>query len=84
MVIGLPCHAPGERRRSEGAAERPVEQGEDVVITRRGRPVAQVIPIDRPLKPLDLDALRAFREKRPEQKVSAGELIRRMRDTDRY
>lgn len=61
-----------------------VEQGEDLVITRRGRPVAQVTPIDRPLKQLDLDALRAFREKQPEQKVSAGEFIRWMRDTDRY
>jgi prevent-host-death family protein len=64
-----------------------VERGEDLVITRRGRPVAQVIPIEKPqepLKPLDLDALRAFRETLPEQKVSSGEFIRWMRDTDRY
>ena len=61
-----------------------VENGEDLVITRRGRPVAQVIPIGQPAKALDLEALRAFRAKLPEQKVSAGELIRWMRDTDRY
>jgi hypothetical protein len=36
------------------------------------------------VKPLDLQALRAFRAKLPEQKQSAGEFIRWMRDTDRY
>jgi hypothetical protein len=35
-------------------------------------------------EPLDLEALRAFRAKLPEQKQSAGDLIRWMRDTDRY
>jgi hypothetical protein len=37
-----------------------------------------------PVRPLDLEALRAFRAKLPEQKQTAGDLIRWMRDTDRY
>ena len=61
-----------------------VERGEELVITRRGTPIARVSPLKPPRTSLDLEALRAFRTCLPVQDTSSGELIRRMRDTDRY
>ena len=58
-----------------------VENGEDLVITRRGRPVAQLSPV-RPVKrPPDWQAIRAFRESLPAMATSANDLVREMRDT---
>ncbi len=57
-----------------------VEGGEELVITRRGHPVAQLSPI-RPVKrPPDWQAIRAFRESMPAMETSATDLIREMRD----
>lgn len=61
-----------------------VERGGEVVITRGGALVARVTAVQHPTLPLDLDALRAFRETLPAQDMSAGEFVRWMRDTDRY
>ena len=56
------------------------ESGEELVITRRGRPVAQLSPI-RPVKrPPDWQAIRACRESMPALETSATDLIREMRD----
>ncbi|MFA5913555.1 MAG: type II toxin-antitoxin system prevent-host-death family antitoxin [Burkholderiales bacterium] len=58
-----------------------VESGEELVITRRGHPVAQLSPI-RPVKrPPDWQAIRAFRESMPAVETSATDLVREMRDT---
>ena len=58
-----------------------VENGEEVVITRRGLPVAQISPI-RPVKrPPDWRAIRAFRESLPAVATSANDLVREVRDT---
>lgn len=54
-----------------------VEAGKNVVITRRGTPVARLV---RAKKPLDLARIDAFRRTIPMQKESAADLIRRMRD----
>ncbi len=59
-------------------------EGETVQITRRGRPVAQITPIQRPKKPIDVEALRALTGKMPMQSESAGDFIRKMRDDSRY
>ncbi|MDP1609723.1 MAG: type II toxin-antitoxin system prevent-host-death family antitoxin [Sulfuritalea sp.] len=57
-----------------------VEGGEELVITRRGRPIANLTPV-RPVKrPPDWQAIRAFREAMPPVKTSAGDLVREMRD----
>lgn len=57
-----------------------VENGEALVITRRGRPVAQLSPI-RPVKRApDWQAIRAFRESMPSVRTSASDLVREMRD----
>jgi len=57
-----------------------VENGEELVITRRGRPVAQLSPI-RPVKRApDWRTIRAFRESMPIVESSASDLVREMRD----
>ena len=57
-----------------------VESGEELVITRRGRPVAQLSPV-RPVKrPPDWQSIRAFRESMPSMETSATDLVREMRD----
>ena len=58
--------------------------GETVQITRRGKPVAQIVAVKAPRKRLDIAALRAMVEKMPMQAETADELIRRMRDEGRY
>ncbi len=58
--------------------------GETVQITRRGKPVAQITAIERPRKPIDVEALRTLTRSMPMQPESAGEFVRRMRDDARY
>ena len=57
-----------------------VEAGEEIVITRRGQPVARLAPEKKLLKPLPLPSLAEFRATMPESSVSSAELIRQMRD----
>lgn len=59
-------------------------RGEDVRITRRGKPVARIVPLGRERKPIDLAALRALRDSMPLQSDSAEILVRAMRDDARY
>lgn len=61
-----------------------VEAGEDIVITRRGTAVARVTRAAEARPPLDLARLRAFRDTLPMQDESSGEVVRRLRDSDRY
>ena len=60
-----------------------VERGEEIVITRRGKPVAKVSGVRRKLEPIDLATLEAFRAEMPFQEKPSVELIREMRD-ERY
>lgn len=55
-----------------------VEAGEEVVITRRGRPVARIAAMGKALKPLP--SLAEFRANQPPAAVSSAELVRKMRD----
>lgn len=57
--------------------------GETVLITRRGKPVAEIVPV-KTRKPIDFAALRALTDSMPMQKESAGRFIRKMRDKARY
>jgi prevent-host-death family protein len=61
-----------------------VENGETVEITRRGKLVARLTPPERPLKKVDVNALRQLAARLPVQKQSAGDFIREIRDADRY
>jgi len=60
------------------------ERGEDVCITRRGKPVVKLTRVVQPKKPIDFEAWRKLRESMPLQQESAEAFIRRMRDEDRY
>jgi antitoxin (DNA-binding transcriptional repressor) of toxin-antitoxin stability system len=57
-----------------------VEAGEEVVITRHGRPVAHMRQAVRPRKPLPFEELAKFRATLPRMPESSAELIRKMRD----
>ncbi|MBA3810846.1 MAG: type II toxin-antitoxin system prevent-host-death family antitoxin [Caulobacteraceae bacterium] len=60
------------------------QAGETVSITRRGKPVARLVPVERCREKVDTAMLRALTDKMPMQPESAGEFIRKMRDEDRY
>ena len=59
-------------------------EGETIQITRRGKPVAQIAPIQEPRKPIDFGALRELVKTSPKQPESAGEFMRKLRDDARY
>jgi prevent-host-death family protein len=58
--------------------------GEEVCITRRGKPVAKLSAALAPRKPINIADLRAVTDGMPMQRESAGEFMRRMRDEERY
>lgn len=57
-----------------------VERGEEVVISRRGKPVARVSQVRAPKEPIDWAAIDALRESVPFQEVPSVDIIRQMRD----
>ncbi len=61
-----------------------VEAGESIDITRRGKPVARLTAVAKPRKPVDAALLRSLTAAMPPQSSSAAELVRSMRDGDRY
>lgn len=60
------------------------EHGEEIVITKRGRPVAVLSRIQQPRRPLDLSAARDLVRGLPAQGESSADFVRRMRDEERY
>lgn len=61
-----------------------VEAGDTIDITRRGRPVARLTAVARPRKRIDLAMLEALTAAMPPQDERASDLVRSMRDGDRY
>ena len=61
-----------------------VEAGDSIDITRRGKPVARLTAVAKPRKPIDRAMLEALTKGMPTQAQSAAELVRSMRDGDRY
>lgn len=59
-----------------------VEAGEDVTITKRGHPVARLVPSAPSRKPMP--SLAELRARLPQQPEPAGEFMRTVRDSDRY
>lgn len=59
-----------------------VEAGEEVVITRHGKPVAHIRQAVTPKRPLDLEALAAFRATLPLQRRSSAKVLRELRDEE--
>ncbi len=61
-----------------------VEAGDSIDITRRGKQVARITAVARPRKRIDATLLNALTATMPPQNESATELVRSMRDGDRY
>jgi len=61
-----------------------VEAGHSIDITRRGKPVARLTAVPRPRKPIDAALLQSLTAAMPPQSQSAADLVRSMRDGDRY
>ena len=57
------------------------EAGETIEVTRRGKPVGRIVPPERKLQKIDVEALRAFTNSQPMQKADS---VREMRDDARY
>jgi prevent-host-death family protein len=60
------------------------ERGEPVRITRRGKLVARLTGVERQMKPVDLDMLRALTGSQPVQSEAARSWLRTVRDGERY
>lgn len=60
------------------------EAGEDICITRRGKPVARLTAADSARQPVSLAELRAVTEAMAPQAETAGEFVRRLRGESRY
>jgi prevent-host-death family protein len=61
-----------------------VEAGDSISITRRGRAVAQLTSVTRPRARVNAAQLQALTATMPAQAESAADLVRTMRDDDRY
>jgi prevent-host-death family protein len=61
-----------------------VAAGESVRITRRGKPVAELVRATAPRRRIDTDSLRKMVAASPRQTQSAGSFVRGLRDDDRY
>jgi antitoxin (DNA-binding transcriptional repressor) of toxin-antitoxin stability system len=61
-----------------------VEAGEAIDITRRGKPVAPLAAFATPRKRIEAASLQALTATLPPQTQSAADLVRSMRDGDRY
>jgi prevent-host-death family protein len=61
-----------------------VEAGDSIDITRRGKPVARLTAATTPCKQIDIALLQPLTASMQRQAESAADLIRSMRDGDRY
>ncbi|AZO09500.1 type II toxin-antitoxin system Phd/YefM family antitoxin [Mesorhizobium sp. M3A.F.Ca.ET.080.04.2.1] len=61
-----------------------VEAGDSIDITRRGKPVARLTAVARPRMRIDATLLRSLTASMPVQAEGAVDLVRSMRDGDRY
>lgn len=59
-----------------------VESGEEVVITRHGRPVARVLPASTAKQALPLQRLAELRQQIPAWQGSSAALLRELRDAE--
>lgn len=61
-----------------------VEGGDSIDITRRGKPVARLTAVARPRKRVDAALLQSLTATMPPHLEGAADLVRSMRDRDRY
>ena len=58
-----------------------IERGEEIIITRRGKRVARLSPIQQAKKPIS--SLQEFRDQLPRQKIPASDVLRLLREESR-
>ncbi len=61
-----------------------VEAGDTIDITKRGKPVARLVAATAPRKRIDAALLQSLAANMPLQAESAADLVRSLRDGDRY
>ena len=61
-----------------------VEAGEEVVIERRGKPIARLVRVTPRQATVCFPDRRAFRQRLPASRTSSAELIRTLRDDERF
>jgi prevent-host-death family protein len=61
-----------------------VAAGDTIDITRRGKRVARLSPAGAPRRPIELATLQALTATLPAPSQGAADLVRGMRDDDRY
>jgi antitoxin (DNA-binding transcriptional repressor) of toxin-antitoxin stability system len=61
-----------------------VQSGEEVIITRRGKPVARIRQAVQAKKPVPVERLAAFRARVTRWQKDSAKLLREMRDAERY
>lgn len=59
-----------------------VEAGEEVLITRHGRPVARMVPATPVMQPVPLQRLAALRKRLPARKGSSAQALRELREAE--
>ncbi|MGU3539338.1 type II toxin-antitoxin system Phd/YefM family antitoxin [Methylobacterium sp. A54F] len=67
-----------------GELVKRVEAGDTVAITRDGEPVAQLVAPQKPRRRIERDTLRNLTAEQPLQVQGAADLVRSMRDGDRF
>lgn len=61
-----------------------IETGDSIDVTRHGKPVAQLTAIAKPRMPVDSTLFQLLTAAMPPQFLTAGDLVRSMRNSDRY
>lgn len=59
-----------------------VESGQEVIITRHGKPVAKVVPVETAKQPLPLKHLSDLRKRLPAWQTSSAKILRSLRDAE--
>lgn len=72
-----------EARKKLSALLEQVERGEEVVISRRGKPVARLVDVHRE-QPVQFPSRVGLRREIPPATQSAEDLVRSLRDEERY
>jgi len=71
-------------RRARANWSNALRRGERIVITKRGKPVLEMVKPRSPPQRIDLKALRRLTAGLPRQKQGAAEALRELRDQARY
>jgi prevent-host-death family protein len=58
--------------------------GESVVITKRGKPIVQIVRIGTKRQPIDAGALRSLTDRQESGPMDSGEFLRSLRADARY